>query len=83
VGPLSLNSIFESLNWTTAGPEENTITEDIVRTAFLELSLHDRKIYDSATYKILQACESENVARPNSTSYRINHLTVSGLKSMF
>jgi len=83
VAPLALFTILEMLNWTTSGPEENTIVETNVCTAILELSLHNKSIYDFYSKKILDACSKCDVPWPKSTSYNANHMTISGKEYNF
>jgi hypothetical protein len=83
VAPLALFTIVEMLNWTTHGPDSITITEDNVRTATLELALHDKDVFERFTKKILPAVQAEGLKMPKSTSYLQCHLTCSGLDSHF
>jgi len=71
------------LHWTKSGPEENFIVDSNVQTAFLELSLHDRGTYNVFVSKILGAIDKTSVSLPDSTSYLVNHMRVSGLDSHY
>lgn len=82
VAPLQIDSIMEMLVWTKK-QEPTTITESNVEIAFRELSLHPREIFDTLTSKILKACEETYVKFPDTTSYRLNLLTVCKKDSYF
>ncbi len=45
VGPLNLDSIFKSLNWTKRGHQSHQITVDQLSSTLDELSLHGREIF--------------------------------------
>lgn len=83
VAPLSLFTIVEMLNWTTSGPEQLSITEENVRTAILELSLHGKEVFNVFSSKILPVAKREGLLMPKSTSYLQCLLTCSGLDSHF
>jgi hypothetical protein len=53
VAPISLDSIFGSLNWTKKGIQEDQITVDAIPSALNELSLHGKEIFDKYAHKLV------------------------------
>jgi len=83
VSPLSTVSIIEMLNWTTSGPQENTIVEDNIQTAFKELSLHDRNVFDVFTSKISKAISQLKLQPPETSSYSLCQLKTCAMESYY
>jgi len=67
--PLQLEVVMEMVNWIrgTLGIEEATIMN--CETAYMELALHDREIFDKCTALIAKACKENLVEQPQLLSY--------------
>lgn len=53
VAPISLDSIFCSLNWTKKGVAEDQITVDSIPSALNELALHGKEIFDRYAHQLV------------------------------
>lgn len=54
VAPLRLNRLLETINWTKKGPYTIDIPRDNVDTILMELSLHEKSIFDHWSYELVK-----------------------------
>jgi hypothetical protein len=67
--PLSINTILESIQWTKSNDTSLEHWRDNVQNMILELSLHEKKVFDEWVTKIVQACREKENFTPYPSDY--------------
>jgi len=70
--PLDIDTIVDMMNWNKKGPNSIGDTETIIATAFEELCLHSREVFDYWKLKIVTAIrKAEGISQPSCTDYDV------------